>query len=272
MIRALLAAATLALAGQAPDPHLPAPSYDHVAPTLPADFRDGVLVFTKTNGWRHIEHLPHSTPVVMQIARSLGRPVFHTENAAVFTPALLARVRVVVLNSSSGDLFTPEQRSTFERWLRRGGGIVALHAAGGDPEYNWRFYVDQVIGAQFIGHPGGEDHIQRATVRVIAPRHPVTAGLPSEWAQRDEWYSFAAAPPKDSRILATLDETTYRPSKGQEMGALHPLVWTRQVGRGRIVYSALGHVPEAYDDPANRRLICNAIRWVGTPKSGRTRS
>jgi type 1 glutamine amidotransferase len=266
-MRALAALALLGATGQA-DPHLPPPTYDTVAPTLPAGFRDGVLVFTKTNGWRHIEHLPHSTPVVMEIARGLGRPVFHTENAAVFDPALLARVRVVVLNSSSGDLFTPPQRAAFEAFLRGGGGLVALHAAGGDPEYKWRFYVEQVIGAQFVGHPGGEDHIQRATVRVVAPRHPVVAGLPATWQPRDEWYSFAAPPPEDSTILVTLDETTYRPSKGQEMGALHPIVWTRRLGRGRIVYSAIGHVPEAYDDPANRRLIRNAIQWAGQPARG----
>ena len=62
--------------------------------------------------------------------------------------------------------------------------------------------------------------------------------------------------------LATIDEATYRPHPGQEMGALHPVVWTRAVGKGRMVYVALGHTPESYGDPNLTRIIANAMRWV----------
>lgn len=269
LLPGLLLLTAPALAQDAPDPHRPPPTFDRVAPALPASFRDGVLIFSKTNGWRHIEHIPHSNATIAAIARSLGRPVFQTENAAVFDPALLARVRVVVLNSASGDLFTPPQRAAFEQWLRGGGAIVALHGAGGDPRYDWPFYVREVIGAQFVGHPGGADQFQRATVTIVAPRHAVMAGIRPPWRPVDEWYSFAAPPPPDSTILATLDETSYRPAPGQAMGASHPIVWARQVGRGRVVFAALGHRPEAYDDPRYRRLIANAIRWTGEPRQRR---
>lgn len=259
---ALLLAAP-AIAQDAPDPHRPTPVFDRTPPTLPADFRDGVLIFSKTNGWRHIEHIPHSNAVIAEIARQPGRPSFTTENAAVFTPALLKRVKVVVLNSASGDLFTPDQRAAFADWLKAGGGVVALHGAGGDPRYDWPFYVEQVIGAQFIGHPGGKDQFQRATVQVVAPRHPVMAGITTPWAPVDEWYSFAAPPRAEgTEVLATLDEATYRPDPRQKMGAIHPVIWTRQVGKGRVVFSALGHRPEGYDDPNYRRLIANAVRWT----------
>lgn len=258
---AVLAAALLLSAAQAPDPHLPTPTYDTVPPTLPASMQNGVLIFSKTNGWRHVEHLPRSNQVIANIAAAQGRSSYHTENAAIFNPAQLRRFSVIVLNSSSGDLWTPAQRRAFTKWISAGGGVVALHAAGGDPSYRWRFYVERIIGAQFIGHPEGADHIQRATVRAERPDHPVMTGLPSSWTATDEWYSFAKpARVPGTTVLATLDEATYRPGK-LAMGD-HPIIWTRRLGRGRILYAAPGHVPEAYDDSNHRRLIANAIRWV----------
>ncbi|KQT32678.1 hypothetical protein ASG29_13160 [Sphingomonas sp. Leaf412] len=269
----LLAALLLAASPpQTANPHLPPPTYDQVAPALPAGFDDGVLVFSKTNGWRHIEHIPHSNAVIADVARAQGRAVFTTENAAVFDPALLRRVRVVVLNSASGDLFTPPQRAAFERWLRDGGAVVALHGSGGDPRYAWPFWAGELIGAQFTGHPGEADHFQRATVNVVAPNHPVMRGVRVPWTPVDEWYSFAAPPSARSTILATLDERTYRPSAKLAMGALHPIVWAHPVGKGRVVFSAIGHTPESYDDPNHRRLIANAIRWTASDRqSGRPR-
>ena len=89
------------------------------------------------------------------------------------------------------------------------------------------------------------------------------AGVSSPWTPTDEWYSFAAPPPASSVVLATLDEASYRPGAKLAMGAHHPIAWARQVGRGRIIFAAPGHVPELYDDPNYRRLIANAIRWVG---------
>ena len=50
----------LALAQAAPDPHLPTPTLDTEAPALPAGIERGVLIVSKTNGWRHFEHIPHS--------------------------------------------------------------------------------------------------------------------------------------------------------------------------------------------------------------------
>lgn len=259
---ALTLVAPPAAAGQNRDPHVPPPTYDSVAPELPRGLRDGVLIVSKTNGWRHIEHIPHSNAVLAEIARASGRASFATENAAVFTDANLARFRVVVLNSASGDFLTPDQRAALDRWMAKGGGLVALHAAA-DDSHVWPTYRARVIGADFIGHPGGADHIQRAAIVVETPRHPVLTGIRLPWTARDEWYSHRPSPRAGGMtILARIDEASYRPGTTLAMGADHPVVWTSRWGRGRVVTSVLGHTPEAYDDPNYRRLLANAIRWV----------
>lgn len=251
----------LATAQATPNPHLPKATFDSVAPALPKTMERGVLIVSKTNGWRHLEHIPHSNTVLEEIARKLGRPAFTTENAAIFNDDQLKRFSVVVLNSASGEFLTEAQRAAFARFVASGGGVVALHAAGDDSHVS-PWYVDTIIGTTFIGHPGGDDHIQSARLIIDHPEHPVMAGVTGPWSPRDEWYSFSVDPAtRGMTVLARLDEASYRPGAKLAMGS-HPIIWTNPNSRGRIIYSALGHNPESYDDPNYRRFLTNAIRWA----------
>ncbi len=261
MLKTLAMIAMLAAAQVAGDPHRPAPVVDRVAPPLPAGLSGAVLIVSKTNGWRHIEHIPHSNDVLAGIARDLGRRSVSTENAAVFNDRDLRRFAVVVLNSASGDFLTPAQQAAFARFVARGGGVVALHAAG-DDSHKAPWYDATFLGTTFIGHPGGEDHIQPARIVVDRPEHPVMAGVPRAWTLRDEYYSFSGDPAaRGMTVLARVDEASYRPGK-LAMGAAHPIMWVNPRAKGHVFYSALGHEPAVYDDPAVRRILTNAIRWA----------
>ena len=261
MLKLLATFAALMVAQTATDPHRPNPAYDAIPPELPAGLRHAALIVSKTNGWRHIEHIPHSNAVLADIVRRLGRPVYVTENAAIFNDAQLRHFSIVILNSASGDFLTPAQRDAFGRFVARGGGVVALHAAG-DNSHTDPWYVNTVIGTTFIGHPGGADQFQPARILIDRPHHPVMAGVRLPWSPVDEWYSFDASPAaRGMTVLARIDEASYRPGDRLAMGA-HPVVWINPATKGRIVYAALGHTPEAYDDPNYRRLLTNAIRWA----------
>ncbi|WP_315761010.1 ThuA domain-containing protein [Sphingomonas sp. Y38-1Y] len=262
MLKVLAVAMLAALTQTAPNPHLPKPTYDSVPPAVPAGIQRGVLIVSKTNAWRHLEHIPHSNEVIAGIAKDLKRPSFTTENAAVFDDAILKNFSVVVLNSASGDFMTAPQREALARFVARGGGIVALHAAG-DNSHKAPWYFDTIIGATFTGHPNGPDHIQPASVLIDQPRHPVMAGVKLPWKPADEWYSFDVDPAtRGMTILARIDEASYRPGDKLKMGAVHPVIWVNPRTKGRVVYSAMGHNPENYDDPNYRLILTNAIRWA----------
>jgi type 1 glutamine amidotransferase len=64
------------------------------------------------------------------------------------------------------------------------------------------------------------------------------------------------------KVLARIDEESYRPGDNLAMGKDHPVIWVNPNAGGRVVYSALGHRPEAYDDPNYRRILTNAIGWA----------
>jgi hypothetical protein len=48
-----------------------------------------------------------------------------------------------------------EQKAAFQSSIENGGGFVGIHGAGGDPHYEWQWYMNTLIGAQFksaLGH------------------------------------------------------------------------------------------------------------------------
>ena len=246
--------------------------YETVPPALPESLGDkAILIFSKTNGFRSDDQIEAANAALSGLARQHGWSSYVTENAAVFNPEQLRRFKAVVWNSVSGDVLTEEQRHTFKQWLEQGGGFVGLHGAGGDPSYAWKWYVEDLIGTQFIGHTLSPQ-IQQATLIIEDANHPATRGLGSTWVRSDEWYSFAASPrTKGFHILISIDESSYRPMmalplfgeiKDIRMGKDHPLVWWHCVGKGRALYSALGHAASSYEEPKYLQTLAGAISWA----------
>ena len=240
------------------------PVYETEAPHLPEGLsRPAVLVFTKTNGFRHIEGIPASVQALNAIASDRGWTLYHTSNAAVHQSELLGRFDVIIWSNVSGDVLTENQRTALVQAIEGGIGWVGIHASGGDPEYQWRWYVEKLIGAQFTSHPMFPQ-FQSAKLLVENQQHPATQHLGSEWMRIDEWYNFAASVRNRDgyQVLVSIDETTYDP-QDNAMGVDHPMVWHHDQGRGRVFYSALGHTPESYIEPEYRALLAGAIGWAG---------
>lgn len=211
------------------------------------------LVHTRTTDYRH-DSIPHA----VEALRTLGFDVRHTEDPAEFERALGARPDTVVFLSTSGDVLTPTGRERLAAHVDGGGGFVGVHAAA-CTEYGWAYYGD-LLAARFDRHPA----YQPGRVRVADHDHPATRHLPPHWEFTDEWYDFRTDPREDPtvRVLAYADESSY---DGAAMGGDHPLVWCRDPARpgpGRMFYTALGHAPEAYTDPAFRAHLAGAIHWT----------
>ncbi|MBW2241145.1 MAG: ThuA domain-containing protein [Deltaproteobacteria bacterium] len=243
--------------------------YETEPPTLPADLGSpAILVFTKTNGFRHEEAIPAGVALIEDIASRRGWSTFHTENGAVFTPELLDRFDVVVWHMTSGDVLNEEQRQAFRSWLEAGHGFVGTHAAG-DGSHTWPWYRKTIIGVDYGEHPLGPQ-FQEATAIVEDRDHPATAKLPESFNHMEEWYSFTESPrTKGFRVLARVDESTYSPQidflwmdKDLRMGDDHPIVWTTCAGKGRVLYNALGHQAAAYETQELKDLTEGSLVWA----------
>lgn len=238
----------------------------------------GVLVFTKTTGFRH-ESIPAGISAFQRLAEqsqsgqgTLRRPftVTATEDASAFTEASLSNFDVIVLLQCSGDFLSKTQMDALKRFVRGGGGIVAVHCAStGMPSNPW---YGRMIGAVFTDHPVP----QHGVVTVDDPDHVIIRGSVGKgkgtwhnangrtdvrWECFDEWYNYAQNPRSvgDIHVLYSVDESTY---EGGKHGQDHPISWCQEFEGGRSFYTALGHFDEAYSDEAFLGQLLNAIGWT----------
>lgn len=217
-----------------------------VAQTEP---RFSVLVFSETSAFRH-DSIPDGIAAIQKLGKEHGFAVYSTEDSARFADAELARYRVVVFLSTTGNILDDAQKASFERYIRAGGGFVGIHSAS-DTEYGWAWY-GRLVGAYFASHP----QIQRAVVRIEDLGHASTEGLPAVWERTDEWYNFRSNPRDHVHVLAALDEASY---SGGKMGADHPIAWCQEIDGGRSWYTAMGHTKESYAEPLYRLHLLGGI-------------
>ena len=220
-----------------------------------------VLVFSKTNGYRHAA-IPDGVRALRALANEHGFEVTATEDSTAMRPSRLSAVDVVVFLNTSGDVLGPAGQDALCRFIRDGGGYVGVHAAS-DTEYDWAWY-GRLVGAYFDGHP----EIQEAVVRVERPSHPSTRMLPEAWTRRDEWYNFDSNPRDSVQVLLTLDEGTY---DGGTMGDDHPIAWKHEFDGGRAWYTAGGHTKASYRAPLFRQHLLGGLRWAAGASSAADR-
>ncbi len=217
-----------------------------------------VLVFSHSTGYRHASIEP-AVAALKAMGPREGFRITASEDPNVFNEARLRDFDVILLLSNStnpkdtkSEYFVGERRSAFQNFVRRGGGVVAVHAAS-DSHYHWDWY-GRMIGGYFVSHPEGTP---KGEVRVVDGKHRSTAGLPARTARVDEWYYFQDHNP-ETHLLVSLDPA----SIGQKDVNPNPVSWAHEFDGGRVFYTAMGHTAESYQDPFVMRHLAGAIRWA----------
>ncbi len=247
---------------------IPNSDFDTVAPVLPKFERPAVLVFSKTNGFVHTDALSAADKMFSELAEQQGWDVHLTKNGAVHRPKLLNQFDLVVWNNVSGSVLNEKQQLALKNWIARGGGWVGVHGSGGDVKYHWPWYVETLLGTQFVGHTS-QPQIQDADVLTADGGGELVSHLPARWRiAQEEWYAFETNPrDKGYDIVLTIDESSYNTDgdnwlwHNRTVGE-HPLAWRHQLEAGRVFYSAIGHQAVTYDIPEYRELWAKALRWA----------
>ena len=249
--------------------HIPRHDYETQAPAIPAFNRPAVLVLNKTNGFIHKDAIPAADAMLKRIADKQGWDLFISNNGATHNSDVINQFDLIVWNNVSGDVLTEDQRNSLKQWLNDGGGWIGIHAAGGDPHYDWDWYVETLIGTQFVGHTM-DPQFQDADILVADTSLPMTSHLPTPWRiAQEEWYAFDNNPrDKGYEIILTIDEDSYI-TKGKNwrggvdnMEGEHPMAWRHIIGEGRVFYSAIGHQAATYELPDYEKLITEAMNWA----------
>lgn len=213
---------------------------------------DRVLVFSKTEGYRH-KAIESGIKAIKDLGAKHKFHVDATENAKVFTSDSLKNYDAVIFLSTTGDIFNKKQQEGFKTYIQNGGGFVGIHAAT-DTEYKWPWY-GKLVGAYFESHPPG---LHQANIQVTDTTHLATKNVPKTWSHNDEWYNFKNIS-SDIKVIANLDESSY---KGGTNGKHHPIAWYQEYDGGRMFYTGLGHPQEAYTNSLFLAHILGGIQSV----------
>ena len=138
------------------------------------------LVFSKTLMFRH-PSITNGIAAIKRLGAENHFQVDATEDANWFTATNLAKYKVVIFLSTSGDILNEEQQAAFKNFIEQGGGLAAIHAAvAGDvaTEGGWPWYGDALC-ARFTNHSA----IVQATVDVEDRKDPSTEPLPEHWVR-----------------------------------------------------------------------------------------
>ncbi len=138
---------------------------------------------------------------------------------------------------------SPAALDCLERFVRRGGGLLALHSAAASFKAEARYHA--LLGGSFFTHgPVERFSVQPGQVEdeIFSQR-----GL---FSLRDERYLHR---------LASEVRVHYASLAG---GKPEPFVWTRLHGAGRVCYCAAGHTLESLRHPAVRRIILEGLAWA----------
>jgi uncharacterized protein len=147
------------------------------------------------------------------------------------------------MDDSGPEQLTDAQVDGLVRWVRAGGGLLAVHSAtvvgNSNPAY------EALLGGAFISHPP-----QFAfTVYPVSSEHPITAGIEA-FTVHDEFY------------VQRYDRSVSIHMVALDRGVAHPMVWTRAEGVGRVAHIAMGHSELVWDLPPYRRLLQQAAAWL----------
>jgi len=220
------------------------------------------LVISKTSGFRH-QSIPEGVAAIKKLAERHRFDVYASEDASLINDKNLEKYDVIIMMSTTGTIFNADEKAAFKRFVKSGKGIVGVHSAT-DTEYDWPWYT-KLIGGQFNHHP----HQQTARIKVMNGDHPATYHLNDKWLWTDEWYEFKNFNPKVN-ILLQLDETSYnvgqRNGNKMGMGAVHPISWYHEYDGGRVFYTGLGHVEEAFEDADFLKHLYGGIWYAAMGK------
>jgi uncharacterized protein len=221
------------------------------------------LLVTTTRGWHH-ESLHSGVLAINDLAVKNFFDVVVWQDPKGFTDKYLEQFQVVIFLSTTGDIFDSTQQKVMERFIQSGKGFVGIHSAS-DTEYDWDWYT-KLVGRMFVTHPP----IQTAQLNVLDAGFPGLQGFAGNKLWTDEWYEFSPEKISGLNYILAVDESTYNPKvqsgdkKG--MGKFHPLAWYHNYDGGRSFYTALGHLPAIYSDPAFLNHLYAGIFWAATGK------
>lgn len=221
--------------------------------------KKGKLLYMTLSAGFHHDVVPFSTEIVKQIGEKSGAfDTTVTEDVGDFTAANLKNYDAVMFYTTGELPMTEEEKKAFIDFVRSGHGFVGVHSAT-DTFYQWEDYM-KLIGAYFNDHPWH----QQVTVEVADPSSPLVSFLGKSFQVNDEIYQMSDFQADTTHVLLRLDPSSVDLKNPRVRRRFYgwPLAWTREDGKGRVFYTALGHEKAVWEASWFQELMLNGIKWA----------
>ena len=151
---------------------------------------------------------------------------------------------------------TEAQGQAIKDFVNAGGGFYPMHNSS-HISLGCKNYRD-VMGGAYIGHPP----LRPFEVHATANAHPITAGMHTFMVNDEQHY---VAYDKDPKYVILESENrdglTYE-TDGRRLGTKSPAGWAYDYGKGRVVFTAVGHTVHAMWNPQYVELQKRSVRWL----------
>jgi uncharacterized protein len=216
------------------------------------------------NGGHHLLFSQRARIWLDQLAADSNFSVRYFTDTRSFTDSLLAQFQVFLQMDYVPYGWSDTAMRAFEKYMS-------------DPAHGWLGFHHASLLGDFDGFPmwqwfssfmGGikwKDYIAgfaQATVRVEDTAHSAMKGIPASFTiQKDEWYTYDKSPRPKVHVIASVDESSYRPPSAIRMGD-HPVIWSNEQYAARNMYVFMGHSPDLFDNSSYTTIFRNAIFWA----------
>ena len=222
-----------------------------------------VLALYENDG-HHIEYSKRAKLWMDSLAADSNFSIDYIQNTDKIGEDFLGHYQLFIQLDYPPYAWTDKAAAAFEKYIEEGrGGWIGFHHATLLGEFDgykiWDWF------SQFMGGIRYKNYIAtfvQGTVNVEDKQHPVMKGIPASFlVKKEEFYTYDKSPRLNVHVLASVDETSYKPATDIKMGD-HPVVWTNEHYKARNVYIFMGHSPILFDDPVYKRIFTNAIYWA----------
>jgi hypothetical protein len=151
---------------------------------------------------------------------------------------------------------TEAQGQAIKDFVNAGGGFYPMHNSS-HISLGCKNYRD-VMGGAYIGHPP----LRPFEVHATANAHPITAGMQTFVVNDEQHYVEYDKDPKYLILESeNRDGLTYEVGARKLSGKAHA-GWAYDYGKGRVVFTAVGHTVHAMWNPQYVEIQKRSIRWL----------
>jgi len=139
-------------------------------------------------------------------------------------------------------------RQSLHDHVHKGGGLLGMHTASicFDTWPEWK----DLLGVMWHWNRSFHPEIADINVEIADGAHPIVKGLQGFELFDEIYHHLAPADDAPGLLFAKADE-------GRQ-----PLMWARDVGKGRVVYDSLGHDASSIAHPTHARILQRSVLWA----------